>query len=58
MPICQRVFSVSTGKSSVVDVSAESPPAQASRAYLLRVRVGLRLRLRLRSRLTFSVGVL
>ena len=60
MPICQRVLSVSTGKSSVVDVSAESPPAQASRAYLLRVRLGLglRLRLRLRSRLTFSVGVL
>ena len=32
MPICQRVLSVSIGKSSVVDVSAESPPAHASRA--------------------------
>ena len=62
MPICQRVLSVSTGKSSVVDVSAESPPAHASRAYLVRLGLGLALRLglrlRLRSRLTLGVRVL
>ena len=33
MFICHRVLSVSIGKSSVVEVSAESPPAHASRAY-------------------------